>query len=79
MGKENFKLHTIWAYLIKITVSKRSQTHKTTELFCLYEFHSCEVHKQVKLINVVRSQKMVSSRNRAFSNEERSRQGFLEC
>lgn len=58
---------------------QREPDTKNTVLFHLYLFHSCKVQKQAKLINVVRSQKMVSSGDGADSNEEGARQGFLEC
>lgn len=45
-----------------------SQTQESTMLVHLCLFHSCKVHKQAKLINVIRSQKMVSSGDGADSN-----------
>ena len=67
-GKEKSRTSHNMYQSRKIMVSKGSQTQERTMLVHLCLVHSCKVHKQAKLINVVRSQKMVSSEDGEGSN-----------
>ena len=67
-GKEKSRTSHNMYQSRKIMVSKGSQTQERTMLVHLCLVHSCKVHKKAKLINVVRSQKMVSSEDGEGSN-----------